>query len=324
MKIGDVEINGQVILAPMAGVSTLAYREFMKPFGIALSYSEMISDCGLAYGNKETLRYCLTSKTDRPVGLQLFGASLETTSKAIGILENTADYDILDLNLGCPVYKVVKTGAGSAWLKDPNALYEYVRGVCRVSHKPVTAKIRLGWDQNSINVREVAALLEKAGCRAFAVHARTQTQGYSGTADFSLIKDLNKDVSIPFAVSGDIFTPEAAASAMKISGASFVMVARGPLGRPNLVKDINSFLKDGTVGPSPTVIDQVTWAEDFANRLVTLEGERMAIMQLRGLIPHFFNSFPGYKRIRLAISENTHRMSDLEKIFDSIKTRGQL
>jgi nifR3 family TIM-barrel protein len=192
MKIGDLEIKGHVILGPMAGVTTLAYREFMKPFGVALSYSEMVSDCGLVYENKKTYEYLATSEVDRPVGIQLFGFDAEKTCRAIEICEKEAEYDVLDINLGCPVFKVTKTGAGSAWLKKPNDLYYYMKKICETSHKPVTAKIRLGWDEKNINVFEVAKGLELAGVKAITIHCRTSKQGYSGVADYKAIAGLKK------------------------------------------------------------------------------------------------------------------------------------
>ncbi len=324
MKKEMIPLKGKVILGPMAGVTTLAYREFNKPFGVALSYSEMISDCGLAYGNKRTYEYFATSKEDRPVGLQLFGSDIAISTKAVEILEKYADYDILDLNLGCPVNKVTKTGAGSAMLKSPDTLYKYVRAIVNVSSKPVTAKIRLGFDDDHINVFEVAKLLEDAGVAMFTVHARTAKQMYMGTAHYDLMANLNEHVNIPFAISGDIFSPEAAKKAMSITGASYVMVARGSLGKPNLIRDINDYLETGKYGPAPTVLEQVAWAEDFSKRLINQIGERVAIMQLRGIVPHFFNGYPGYKRIRQAISENAKSYEDLEKIFNSIRKRGAL
>lgn len=324
MKKEMIPLKGKVILGPMAGVTTLAYREFNKPFGVALSYSEMISDCGLAYGNKRTYEYFATSKEDRPVGLQLFGSDIAISSKAVRILEKYADYDILDLNLGCPVNKVTKTGAGSAMLKSPDTLYKYVRAIVNVSSKPVTAKIRLGFDDDHINVFEVAKLLEDAGVAMFTVHARTAKQMYMGVAHYDLMANLNEHVNIPFAISGDIFSPEAAKKAMDITGASYVMVARGSLGKPNLIRDINDYLETGKYGPAPTVLEQVAWAEDFSKRLINQIGERVAIMQLRGIVPHFFNGYPGYKRIRQAISENAKTYEDLEKIFNSIRKRGAL
>jgi nifR3 family TIM-barrel protein len=324
VQIGGISLRGNVVLGPMAGVTTLAYREFMKPFGVALSFSEMISDCGLDYGNKKTKEYFRTSLIDRPVGLQLFGFKAENTLKAIEVLEENADYDLLDINLGCPVYKVVKTGAGSAWLKDPKALYLYMRAVCEKSHKPVTAKIRLGWDSPSINVLEVSSLLEKAGVQMLTVHARTSRQGYAGQADFSKIAGLGKKLSIPLCVSGDILTPEKAIGAMKEADASLVMVARGGLGNPRLVTNIQNLLDEKELLPFPTVLEQAEWAEEFSKKLIENEGARVAVMQLRGLIPHFFSGFPGYKKIRGEISLNIKTYEDLMAILEGIKNRERL
>jgi nifR3 family TIM-barrel protein len=324
VQIGGIKLKGNVVLGPMAGVTTLAYREFMKPFGVALSFSEMISDCGLDYGNKKTMEYFKTSLIDRPVELQLFGFKAENTLKAIEVLEKHADYDFLDINLGCPVYKVVKTGAGSAWLKDPKSLYPYMRSICEKSHKPVTAKIRLGWDSASLNVFEVSSLLEKAGIQMLTVHARTSRQGYAGEADFAKIAGLGKTLSIPLCVSGDILTPEKAVGAMKETNASLAMVARGGLGNPRLITNIQNLLDGKESLPPSTILEQAGWAEDFSKKLVEYEGARIAILQLRGLIPHFFSGFPGYKKIRGEISMNIKTYDDLIVILDGIKSRERL
>lgn len=308
----------------MAGVTTLPYREFMKGFGVGLSFSEMISDCGLDYGNKNTFEYIKTSPIDTPVGLQLFGSDIEKTKQAIGILEANATYDFLDINLGCPVYKVTRTGAGSAMLKDPTKLYDYMRGVVTESHKPVTAKIRLGIDSQSINVEEVSSLLEKAGVSLISVHARTAKQGYAGTPDYEKIRGLGKRLGVPLAVSGDIFTPEDAVKAMEISGASFVMVARGGLGHPDLVSNINLALEGKATLPPPGVVQEATWALDFAHRLSDYEGEQSALMQLHGLIPHFFSGFPGYKKIRNEICTGIHNFDQLEALLTGILRRERL
>ena len=324
MKIGNVEINGHVILGPMAGVTTLAYRDFCKPFGVALSYSEMISDCGLAYGNEKTMRYFATSNVDRPVGLQLFGSKIEMTLKAIDILEKEAQYDILDINLGCPVHKVVQTGAGSAWLKDPKGLYEYMKAVCERSTKPVSAKIRLGWDENSINFEEVCDVLAKAGVKLITIHARTSKQLYTGTADYEKLRDFGAKLSVPLCISGDIFTVEDALKALEITKAQFVMVARGGLGNPRLITNIERAIIGQELLPEPTLEDQVEWAESFSKMLIEQIGERDAVMQLRGLIPHFFKGFAGYKKIRAEISMNTKSVDDLYKVFNGIKKRSHL
>jgi tRNA-dihydrouridine synthase B len=324
MKIGNVEVNGPVILGPMAGVTTLAYRDFMKPFGVALSYSEMISDCGIFYGNAETYTYLATSKSDRPVGLQLFGSDAEISAKAISILESKADYDLLDINLGCPVYKVTKTGAGSSWLRRPQELYTYMRSIVSASHKPVTAKIRLGWDDKSINFVEVAHLLEAAGISLITIHARTSKQMYMGVANYEPLQGFGDQLKIPLCVSGDIFTAEKAIETMKTTKASFVMVARGGLGNPRLVSDINRLYLGQEKLPDPTIIEEVAWARQFAQMLVEQKGEKVAMMQLRGLIPHFFSGFPGYKKIRAEIAMNIKSFDDLEKILAGIEKREHL
>ena len=220
--IGDLPISGQVVLGPMAGITSLAYRNFMKPFGVALSYSEMISDCGIAYGNQRTFDYLKTSEIDRPIGLQLFGFDIKNTAEAIKIVQNEAIFDVLDINLGCPVHKVTKTGAGSSWLRDVPKLYDYMSEVCRISEKPVTAKIRLGWDEKSINVFEVSQALEKAGVKAVAVHCRTKEQGYAGKADYEAIRGLKDTLRIPLIISGDIFSLDDAIRAKEITQADTV------------------------------------------------------------------------------------------------------
>ncbi len=318
-EFAGIELKGRVLLAPMAGVTNLAYRRFMKPFGVALSYSEMISDCGIAYGNKQTMEYIKTSLDDRPCALQLFGSSIDSTVKAIKILEEEADYDILDINLGCPVYKVVRTGAGSAWLKRPAELKEYLAAVVKASHKPVTVKIRLGWDSTSINVHEIVKIIEESGCKGFAVHARTTQQGYSGTPNWEEIRDMDKETSLPFAVSGDIYSPDDAFRAMEITGAKFVMVARGGMGRPYLIRQINEALNNEHIEENPTIGEQIDYAEEYANSLISLMGEYKAIPQLRGVLPHFFFGFPGYKKYRLILTESVKSKDDLSKVLNGFR-----
>ena len=319
IKIGDIELQGNVILGPMAGITTLAYREFMKPFGVALSYSEMISDCGIAYENKRTFDYLKTSKIDRPVGLQLFGFDIKNTANAIEIVQNTAEYDVLDINLGCPVHKVTKTGAGSSWLRDVPKLYEYMKEVCKCSNKPVTAKIRLGWDDNSINVFEVSQALQGAGCKALTVHCRTKEQGYSGTANYKAIAGLRETLSIPLFVSGDIFTLDDAIKSVNETHADGVMVARGGVGNPWLVKQIDHYFKTGERLPDPSVADQLAFARSFADMLIELKGEELAMKELKGILPKFFSGFPGYKKIRLSLTQNMSSRKEMESIFYGIE-----
>lgn len=320
-KVGDVEIKKRVLLGPMAGITTMSYREFMKPFGVGLSFSEMVSDCGIDFNNRRTFEYLKTSKIDTPVAIQLFGFSAENTTKAIKIIENEADFDILDINLGCPVLKVTKTGAGSAWLKDRDKLRAYMKAVCETSSKPVSAKIRLGWDENSINVYEVSKDLEEAGVKLITIHCRTKAQGYSGIADYTKVANMKNVISVPFAISGDIFTPQKAKEAIDITGADAVMVARGGVGNPFLLTQINEYLETGNLLPEPTVKQQAEWALEYAKKLCEEHGESVAMRELRGIIPHFFSGFPGYKKVRVQIASSLTTMNQLEKILEGIKSR---
>ena len=315
LKIGDVEVNGKVILGPMAGVTTVAYREFMKPFGVALGVSEMISDCGISYGNTRTLDYLKTAKTERPVALQIFGSDIKNTAKAIEIMQKATIYDVLDVNCGCPVHKVTKTGAGSSWLKRPSELFQYAKGIVEASEKPVTAKIRLGWDEQSINVFEVCKGLEEVGVKAICVHCRTVVQGYSGKADYQAIVGLRETMSIPLIVSGDIFALDDAINSVNKTHADAVMVARGGLGNPFLVTQIDHYFKTGERLPDPTPADQLRYARRFAEMLIDLKGEDRAINELRGILPHFFHTFPGYKKIRMAFATGMRSRMDMEAIF---------
>jgi len=317
MKIGEIELKTNIILGPMAGVTTLAYREFMKPYGIGLSYSEMISDCGIDYGNHRTMEYLATSKIDRPVGLQLFGSSIEHSVKAVEYLQTHADYDILDLNFGCPVNKVVKTGAGSAWLKDVEGLQRYTEAVVKASKKPVTAKIRLGWDSKSINVFEVVAALEKAGVKAITIHCRTREQGYSGKANYEALVGLKETMSVPLIVSGDIYTPEDAYKALNTTSADGVMIARGGLGNPMLSKNIISYLENGYYEKNVSLKQQAKFALEFADKLIQQKGECIAIHELRGLLPHFFSGIQGSKDIRLKLSS---KIESKRALFDFLNS----
>jgi len=318
-KIGNIKIRGHVVLAPMAGYTNLAYREFIKPFGVALTYTEMISDCGLVYHNQETYRYLTTSEQERPVGIQLFGGRTSTLVKAIEIIESMhLVYDLLDINLGCPMPKVTKTGAGSAWLKRPEELYETMKAVVAASSKPVTAKIRIGWDSTSINVMEVIAALEKAGVAMIAVHARTTKQIYSGKPNYELLRNLQDKMAVPLVISGDIFTLDDAINALQITKAQAVMVARGALGNPRLVTQIDEYLKTGIRLPDATLTEQIGYIKSLAVKLVALKGENLAIRELKGIATHFLVGYPGMKPVKVALTTKMVTLQDLYNILDEI------
>ena len=320
MKVGNIELSGNVLLAPMAGVTNLAYREFMKPFGVALTYSEMISDCGLIYGNKETYKYLDTSAYERPVALQIFGGSKDTLLKALEIIESQKDdYDFIDVNLGCPVPKVTKTGAGSAWLKREDELFNMMSSLVKASKKPVTAKIRIGWDEQSINVERIVTILQDAGVSLIAIHPRTRNQLYSGVANYERIKDIKKLLHIPLVISGDIFTLESAIEAQKLTNADGIMVARGAMGNPYLITQIDHYFKTGEILPRISLNQQLEYLKEYANKLIDLKGEDVAIRELRGIAPHFLKGYPNLKKYRVKLTMEMTFLNDLLNIIDDIK-----
>lgn len=319
-KIGNVEIKSKVVLAPMAGVTSLAYRDFMKPFGVGLSVTEMVSDCGLIYENKKTLDYIKTSEGDRPTAIQLFGNDAETIIKAMEIVEKeNPNFDFFDINLGCPVPKVTKAGSGSALLKNPAKLKEMFAKICKNTAKPVTAKIRLGWSDDSINFLENIKALEEAGVAAIGIHARTTSQLYSGKARYELLKDLRNKMSVPLIVSGDIYSLDDAINALNITKADAVMVARGGVGNPTLVKQIDEYYRSGTRLPNASLEENIEYLKQFADMLILEKGEYRAMSILRGIAPKFLDGYPGMKPYKNMLAQSLTTKDSLIRILSEIR-----
>ena len=316
-NIGNVEIKSKVILAPMAGITSFSYRKLMNKFGCGLTYSEMISDCGLIYKNPST--YCLlkTDGSDRPLAIQLFGGSKETLLKGIDELENLGiEYDILDLNLACPVPKVVKNNGGSSWLKDQEKLYEMVSEICKKSKKPVSCKIRLGW--NDVNVIDTCKTLEKAGVKFIAIHARTRKQLYMGLPDYEALKDLKKYIQVPFCISGNIFSVNDALKALEITKADAVMIARGGIGNPEFIKNLNLALEKKPYEETKDLNRQKNYLLEYTEDLIEELGEDKAMRILRGIAPKFFDGLPNSKEIKCRLAKELIKFDDLTKILNEI------
>ena len=312
MKLGNLEIKGKVVLAPMAGITSLGYREFMGKFHPALFVTEMVSDMGIIYQNKETLSYISFPKSEIPTGVQLFGNNPENLAKALLICEKTnQNIDFYDVNMGCPVNKVTKTGAGSALLKNPKLCGDIIRALKKVTNKPVTAKIRIGWDSNSINFLEVIKELESAGVDMIGIHARTTKQLYAGEPQYELLRDLRKKMNVPLAISGNIFSLSDAKKAMEITGADMVMVARGGVGNPTLIEEIN---KDEVI--DSTLVEQINYCKDLAKFYIKEKGEEVAMRIYRGIAPKFLSSFPRVKKVKTRLAMELHTYEDLEKILN--------
>ena len=315
MKIGNLEIKGKVMLAPMAGITSVGYRDFMIPYGVSLAVTEMVSDMGLIYGNKETFTYINFPKSEVPTGVQLFGSEPENLSQALLICEKyNPNIDFYDVNMGCPVPKVTKTGAGSALLKNPKLCGDIIRVLKKVTNKPITAKIRLGWDNKNINYLEVIKELEGAGVDLIGIHARTTKELYSGEPHFEILKDLRKKMRVPLAVSGNIYTYEDAKRAMEITGADLVMVARGGVGNPHLIIQINQAMSGEEVTPT-SLNAQVERCKELAKCLIEEKGEFGAMRVYRGIAPKFFNGFPHAKMVKIELATNLNTYKDLEEIL---------
>ncbi|MCR5505832.1 MAG: tRNA-dihydrouridine synthase family protein [Bacilli bacterium] len=316
-KLGKFDIEGKVLLAPMAGITNNGYREFMIPFGVDLCVTEMVSDMGLIYGNKETKEYVTFKHSDCPTGVQLFGHDPECIKKAAEIALNlNPDIDFFDVNMGCPVPKVTNTGAGSALMKNPKLCGDIVRAIKSVTDKPVTAKIRLGWDDKSINYLEVINELEEAGVAMIGIHARTRKELYMGTPHYDLLKDLRDKMTVPLAVSGNIYTLDDAINALEITKADMVMVARGGVGNPYLISQINHYFKTGERLDNPTLEQQINYCYALADSLIEDKGEDRAMRIYRGIATKFFNGFPNCKVLKAKIAQELVTRQDLTNFIE--------
>lgn len=313
-KIGNVEIKNQVIMAPMAGITNLAFRKIVKEFGAGLVYSEMVSDKAICYGNIKTLDMLKVDESEHPVSIQLFGGDVDTMVKAAKYIDENSDCDIIDINCGCPVNKVLKANAGSQLLKDPQLIYEIVSHIVKNVKKPVTVKIRSGFDKEHINAVEVAQLIEKAGASAIAIHGRTRSQMYEGKADWTIIKDVKNAVSIPVIGNGDIKSVEDAKRMLEETGCDAIMVGRAALGNPWLIKQICDSLNGENNVKEPTYHEKIEWCLMHAKRLIKIESERIAISQMRGQAPWYIKGLKNSAKVKNKLSKIT-TYEELENIL---------
>lgn len=318
-KLKDFEINSRVVLGPMAGITFKSYREFMAQFGFGVCITEMVSDMGLIYGNEETATYINFQKGYYLTGVQLFGHDPENIKKAAKIALNSNNcIDFFDINMGCPVPKVVNTGAGSALMKNPKLCGDIVRAIKEITDKPVTAKIRLGWDNNSINFMDVIRELENAGVDMIAIHSRTRKELYSGEPHHDLLKDLRSNMSVPLVISGNIYTLDDAINAINVTGADAVMVARGGIGNPYLLKQINQYYNDGTRLESPSLLEQLKWCKELGERIVEEKGEYSGMRIYRAIAPKFIIGIPNAKKYKVKLCTELTTLDSLNQILKDI------
>lgn len=297
-RVRDIEIKNRVVLAPMAGVCNSAFRRICKEMGCGLIYAEMVSDKAISYGNKKTIDMLYMCEEERPIVQQIFGSDVDSFVKAAKYIEQEMKPDIIDINMGCPVPKVaVRAQAGAALLKDPNKIYEIVSAVVSAVSVPVSVKIRSGWDKDHINAVEVARVCEKAGASLITVHPRTRSEGYSGKADLSIIKDVVEAVHIPVIGNGDIKSPEDAKKMLDETGCSAVMIGRGVLGNPWLISNTLSYLKNGSY-TLPSSREKILMCIKHLNYLSEFKDEKLVVLEIRNHIGWYLKGIEGAKIVK--------------------------
>ena len=316
-KIGNIEIKNQVVLAPMAGISNTSYRTIIKEMGAGLIYAEMVSDKAIMFDNDRTIELLKMRESERPIAQQIFGSDEDSFVIAAKKIVELMHPDILDINMGCPVPKIaLKSQAGASLLKDPDKIEKIVSSVVNAVNIPVTVKIRSGWDSNTINCVEVAKRIENAGASAITLHARTRAQGYSGSADWSLIKKVKEAVSIPVIGNGDIKTCYDAKKMLEETGCDAVMIGRGVLGNPWLIKECIDYLEDGTLPQIVSAKEKMQMLKRHFELLCKDKGEKLALLEIRTHALWYIKGLPGSASIKNQICQ-TKNSTELFNILNN-------
>ena len=312
-NIGNVEIKNQVVLAPMAGICNSAFRRIAKEMGAGLIYAEMVSDKALLYKSKKTEDMLYMKDEERPISQQIFGSDKESFVEAAKIVCEKMHPDIIDINMGCPVPKVaVSAQAGAALLKNPDKVYEIVKSVVEAVSIPVTVKIRSGWDKNSINAIEIAKVCERAGASAICVHPRTRSQRYEGLSDLNIIKEVKESISIPVIGNGDIRSVDDAKRMIELTNCDAVMIGRGVLGNPWLIRDIVNYLEDGALPKVISKDEKIDMCIKHMNYLLSFKDEKTAVLEMRSHIAWYLKGLDGVNEVKREIFKATTEKDVLE------------
>lgn len=315
MKLGSITTSNNVFLAPMAGITDYPFRKICKAFGAGMMTTEMVSAKGLLYENIKTSELLFVEDKEHPIGAQLFGSDSHILSEMAKRVEET-DVDFIDINMGCPAPKITKNGEGSALMKHPERIGEIVYAVSHAIEKPLTIKIRKGYDEQHINAVEVAKIIEQAGASAIALHGRTREQFYTGSADWNIIKEVKQALRIPLVGNGDIRTPEDAKRMIDETGCDAVLIARGAMGNPWIFKRTVHYLETGELLPEPTFEERVPIILEHARALVAYKGEYIGIREMRSHLGHYVRGIRGATQLRKQLMQ-VETVTDIEKLLDN-------
>lgn len=319
LKIGDVAMKNPVVLAPMAGVCNPAFRLIAKEFGAGLVCAEMVSDKAILYKNEKSLKMLFVDEREKPLSLQIFGGDKKTLVEAAKVVDEQTNADIIDINMGCPVPKITKCDAGAKWLLDPDKIYEMVAAVVDVVKKPVTVKMRMGWDEQHIYAVRNAQAVERAGGKAVAVHGRTRVQMYEGTADWDIIRQVKEAVNIPVIGNGDVKSPQDARRLLETTGADGVMIGRAALGNPWMLYRTVQFLETGELAPEPVLREKIDVCMLHLDRLIDLKGENVAVREMRKHVAWYVKGIKGASKIKDQVNQFESRTEIKEVLYSFVE-----